>query len=282
MIRNLDMVALRAFVTTAELGSVTRAAGYLHLTQSAVSMQLKRLEDSLDQKLFDRVGKQLTLTQSGLQLLSFGRRILALNDEVWQRMTNEDFEGALHIGVPSDLIYPHFPTILKQFAETYPRMQLHLHSGYTKKLKPAFEAGELDLLITTELSGTEGAELLATTPLVWYAATGGVIWKSQPLRVAFEEHNLFWSAAQSALDGAGTAWQMLVNTETFRTVEAVVSADLAVHAGLRGYGPMVWEEIDHKGGLPALPDFKINLYVKQREDPVSDHLARSIRRFYKS
>ena len=87
MARNLDLTALRSFVTVAESGGVTRAAQQLHLTQSAVSMQLKRLEESLNQPLLDRSGRGVSLTNQGEQLLSYGRRMLALNDEVMARMT---------------------------------------------------------------------------------------------------------------------------------------------------------------------------------------------------
>ena len=104
MPRNLDLTALRSFVTVAECGGVTRAAGQRNLTQSAVSMQLKRLEEALDQPLLDRTGRGVTLTAQGEQLLSYGRRMMALNDEVWARMTHQAFEGEIVLGVPHDVV----------------------------------------------------------------------------------------------------------------------------------------------------------------------------------
>src|SRR6056297_186316 len=100
MPRNLDLTALRSFVAVADTGGVTRAAGLLNLTQSAVSMQLKRLEESLNTSLLDRSGRTIGLTTQGEQLLSYARRMLQLNDEIYGRLTATEFEGELKLGVP--------------------------------------------------------------------------------------------------------------------------------------------------------------------------------------
>ena len=111
MARNLDLTALRSFVAVADAGGVTRAAGFLNLTQSAVSMQLKRLEDGLGIALLDRSARTIALTPMGEQLLSYARRMLALNDEIYGRMTSTDYEGEITVGVPSDIIYPAIPLV---------------------------------------------------------------------------------------------------------------------------------------------------------------------------
>ena len=104
MARNLDLTALRSFVTVADTGGVTRAAGALHLTQSAVSMQLKRLEESLDLRLLDRSRKGAALTAEGEQLLGYARRMLALNDEAISRLTSHEYEGEITLGVRAQAI----------------------------------------------------------------------------------------------------------------------------------------------------------------------------------
>ena len=104
--RNLDVTTLRSFVAVAEAGGVTRAAGFLHLTQSAVSMQLKRLEELLGLELLDRSGRTIALTASGEQLLVYARRMVALNDEVMTRLTDQAYEGQITLGVPHDIVYP--------------------------------------------------------------------------------------------------------------------------------------------------------------------------------
>ena len=111
--RNLDVTTLRSFVAVAEAGGVTRAAGFLHLTQSAVSMQLKRLEELLGLELLDRSGRTIALTASGEQLLVYARRMVALNDEVMTRLTDQAYDGQIALGVPHDIIYPVIPQVFK-------------------------------------------------------------------------------------------------------------------------------------------------------------------------
>ena len=116
MARNLDLTALRAFTVVADTGGVTRAASLLNLTQSAVSMQIKRLEDALARPFFFRSSRRLSLTPEGEQLLSYARQMLALNDEVLARLNDSAFEGELRLGVPHDIVYPAIPAILKKMA----------------------------------------------------------------------------------------------------------------------------------------------------------------------
>jgi len=261
MARNLDLTALRAFVTVAEAGGVTRAAGQLHLTQSAVSMQLKRLEEALDVPLFVRAGRALHLTSHGEQLLGYGRRMLGLNDEIWGRITVPEFEGEVRLGVPSDIVYPHIPSVLQKFASDYPRVKVQLLSSYTNVLKEQFRRGEVDIILTTERVLDAGGRTIHAAPLVWVGAPGGTVWRQRPLQLAFEYACIFREPVQAALDGAGIQWEMRVESESTRTVEASISADLAVHACLDGSKPPYVEVIRHMGALPQLPTVNVNMYV---------------------
>ncbi|MEO1104902.1 MAG: LysR family transcriptional regulator, partial [Pseudomonadota bacterium] len=116
MQRTLDLAALRSFVAIAQTGGVTKAAMRMNLTQSAVSMQLKRLETALGQPLFERERKAMSLTAQGEQLLSYANRLLDINDELWARMTGDSFEGELTLGAPHDVVYPYIPEVLRRFA----------------------------------------------------------------------------------------------------------------------------------------------------------------------
>lgn len=283
MPRNLDMTALRSFVAVAETGGVTRAAGFLNLTQSAVSMQLKRLEENLGQSLLDRTARQIALTAQGEQLLGYGRRLLALNDEVYARLTDQSFEGEITLGVPSDIVYPYIPGVLRRFAAEYPRVKVQLISSYTNRLKRQFARGECDLILTTEEFVGEGAETLVTLPLIWVGSTGGQAYKSRPLRLAFEYACRFRTGVQEALDKADIAWEMAVESDSTRTVEASVSADLAVHASVQGSLPNYVEEITNTSGLPDLGKIKINLYMAERtQTPLALELAQLLRQAYQS
>jgi DNA-binding transcriptional LysR family regulator len=261
MPRNLDLTALRSFTAVADAGGVTRAAAQLNLTQSAVSMQLKRLEESLGLALLDRSARTIALTAQGEQLLAYARRLLALNDEAWGRLTHPAFEGSLDFGVPHDIIYPHVPGVLRRFASEYPRVKLQLHSLYTSGLKELFARGEMDLILTTEAGVAAGGETLACEPLVWTGAPGGQAWRSRPLRFGSCAHCVFKRPVIEALEAAGIPWELAVDSISTSAVEASVSADLAVSVQMASGVPAHSEAIRHGGALPDLPPHSINMYV---------------------
>ena len=281
MPRNLDLTALRSFVAVAETGGVTKAAGFLNLTQSAVSMQLKRLEESLGLDLLDRTGRGVSLTGSGEQLLSYARRMLVLNDEVYNRLTARDYEGVVTLGVPHDIVYPAIPEVLHKFNAAFPRVRIQLVSSFTNRLKQLHHRGECDIILTTEDQLDGEGEVLSTVPLVWIGALGGEAWRARPLRLAFEFGCIFRQPVQRALDAAGIPWQMAVESESSRTVEASVSADLAVHAALEGTAFIYGRPIDHGGALPEFGNKKICLYRAPKSSGVlTDNLVELLREGY--
>ena len=281
MPRNLDLTALRSFTAVADAGGVTKAAALLNLTQSAVSMQLKRLEESLGLTLLDRSARTIALTAQGEQLLAYARRLLALNDEAWGRLTHPAFEGALDFGVPHDIIYPHVPGVLRQFSAEYPRVKLQLHSLYTSGLKELFGRGEMDLIMTTEAGVDAGGETLTREPLVWTGAQGGQAWKTRPLRFGSCGNCVFKRPALDALGAAGIPWELVVDSISPAAVEASVSADLAVSVQMASAVPAHSEAIRHGGALPELPAHFVNMYVGNgTRAPVARRLAALLRQAY--
>jgi DNA-binding transcriptional LysR family regulator len=272
------MTALRSFVAVADTGGVTKAAGLLNLTQSAVSMQLKRLEESLSTSLLDRSARTIALTSKGEQLLSYARRMLILNDEVYGKLTAKEFEGEVTLGVPHDIIYPVIPLVLRRFAAAYPRVRIQLVSSFTRNLIDEFNRGAIDVILTTEDSVGVGGEVLTKVPLVWVGAPGGQAWKQRPLRLAYEQRCIFRKFVQRRLDEVGIPWEMAVETESTRTIEATVSADLAVHTMLEGTEPRHFERIAHCESLPELREINVNLYQANLDDgPVVADLAKFVR-----
>ena len=281
MTRNLDLTALRSFVAIADAGGVTRAAGFLNLTQSAVSMQIKRLEDVLQVELLDRAGRKVALTAAGEQLLGYARRMLTLNDEAFGRLTHNSFEGEIVLGVPHDIVYPNIPQVLQRFNRDYPKMKVTLLSSFTRSLIDQFARGECDIILTTQDTLAAGGETLVELPLVWIGAPDGQAWRQRPLRLAFEYRCIFRQLAQAALDKAGIGWEMAVESDNTRTIEASVSADLAVHTMLAGSEPQHLERIAHGGTLPDLARMKVNLYVADPvHSPAVGVLADLIRRAF--
>jgi DNA-binding transcriptional LysR family regulator len=279
--RNLDLTALRSFVAVAEAGGVTRAAGQLNLTQSAVSMQLKRLEQMLEADLLERTGRGVVPTAQGEQLLGYARRMVALNDEALARLTGEAWEGELRLGVPGDIVYPHVPAVLARFARSHPRVRVSLVSAATKRLLPAFGRGELDIMLTTE--DATGPEPLAERRLIWVGAPGGKAWRERPLRLGLEHITTFRPLALRALERAEIPWTIAVESDSTRTVEASISADLVVSCLLETTLPPYVEAVDHGGSLPDLPVMHVNLYVTDGPNAgLAQQLADGVREAYRT
>jgi DNA-binding transcriptional LysR family regulator len=283
MARNLDLTALRSFVTVADVGGVTRAAGYLNLTQSAVSMQIKRLEESLGLSLFLRAARKLVLSPEGEQLVSYGRRMLALNDEALSQLSSVCCGGEIRLGVPHDVVYPAIPGILKRMAQAYPRVRINLVSSFTLLMKQDYARGAFDVMITTEESPDPGAEVLSSRGLVWVGAHDGNAWQRRPLRLGFKDTCIFRGRAQAALEAANIPWEMATGGESEQAVEATVAADLAVSVRMVGSIPEGMAPIAGENQLPQVGEMKLGLYrANRRADEAVDLLVSELRCAYGS
>lgn len=280
--RNLDITALRSFVAIAETGGVTRAAGVLNLTQSAVSMQIKRLEESLDLKLLERSGRQVVLSPSGEQLLSYARRMVDLNDEIMVKLTDKGFEGEVSLGVPHDIVYPVVSKVLQQFRSQFPRVQVNLRASFTRQLQEGLAHGEFDLILTTEEALMPKGETLSRAALSWTGAENGNIWRQRPLKLGFSRHCMFRPLVQKVLDREGIDWEMAMESDSDRTIEATIGADLAVCVVIEGTEPPHMVPIAHGGSLPEMPESLINMYgAGQSQSQVVSALAELLRQGYR-
>jgi len=198
MQRNLDIGTLRSFITVVDMAGVTKAANKLHLTQSTVSMQIKRLEETLDMTLLQRVGRSMKPTYEGEQLLNYARKMVAINDEAVDRLVNHDHSGELRFGVPVDLADVYVPEVLKQFVRDYPQVNVSLFVEDTALLLEYFHAGKLDIILTTEFQTGAGGINVIDRELLWTGAKGGQAWKRDPLQLAFTQNCVFRQPAINA------------------------------------------------------------------------------------
>lgn len=267
--RELDLGALRSFVTIAEVGSMTRAANRLHKTQSAISMQIKRLEEHLDMTLFERNSKGMAPTASGDLLLRYANQMLSLNDDAWNKMTAPEYEGQISLGVPVDVITPYIPKVLYAFSRSFPRVRVQLKSSRTIELLDEFQQGLHDIVLTTETHPGAHGEVLSKQKVVWTGAVNGDAWCQRPLPISMSKGCFFRAQVTELLNDAGITWQNIIDTDDDLAGLALVSADLSVTAELEqavsqssGTTPER-EIIDHKGELPLLPEHSIVMYCRK-------------------
>lgn len=281
--RNLDTALLRAFVAVAETGGMTSAGNVLHLTQAAVSQQIKRLEDALGCELIRRDRRGLGLTDAGERLFGRAKRMLALNDEIWGEMTRSTFAGEVKLGVPYDLVAFYLPPVLRRFSRAHPQVEITLVCRTSITLAAAVAAGELDLAVVEAARLDPDAELLATDRLVWVGAKGGEAHRRRPLPVACDDNCAFRPSVFEALRQADIAFRIVTDAVNLDAASATVQADLAIVAALAGAVPDDVTVLGPESGLPDLPPFTIGLHLPGTgASPAAQVLAQGLREAFTS
>ncbi len=279
MARNLDLALLRTFVTVADRASMTVAANALHLTQGAVSQQVKRLEDLFGSALFERDRRGLRMTASGERLLGKARRLLGLNDELWADMTAAAVDGEVRLGAPCDLMESCLAPILKTYADAYPQVAISLSCASSPDLAAALSRGEIDLAVLEERVGPSNGERLRVEQLVWVGAKAGSAHLKHPLPVSMAADTCaFRPAVLAALHDHGREWRTVFENGGIEATTAIVRADLAVTAWLESMAPPGLDVLPAGAGLPELPPFAINLHLPQSDiGAATARLAQQIR-----
>ena len=279
--RDLDLSLLRAFVAVVDAGSVTSAARHLNRTQAAVSLQIRRLEDTVGQALFEREHKRLILAPAGEQLLGQAKRLIAMNDEIMERMTTPSFDGEVRLGIPVDLIPTYAPPILRRFNTMWPHVRVSLNTHNSHELMTDLDQANIDLALTTDLVGdrTARCETLKTDRLVWFGAPGGSAHRRSPLPVAIGGRTCrFRPAALEALRAAGREWRLVLEVANQDAVNATVEAGISIGALLHATVPPGLEILSGSTDLPELPEFAINLHMPRNQaTDIAEELARHVR-----
>ncbi len=230
---DLDIDLLRCFATVAEQGGFTAAGGVLGLTQSAVSLKIKRLEDLLRKRLLERTSRRLRLTRDGEMLLAYARRLLALNDEAVRRMIAPPVRGHLRLGVADHFVPQHLAPILARFARTYPDVQLEVEVGRSHELRAACERGALDLVIGKRRDGETTGTPIWTETLAWTTAREGgphtEASRNAPLPLAMLPPGcMFRDRALATLSRANIPHEIVYTSASLLGVIAAAEAGLAI------------------------------------------------------
>ena len=279
MPRNLDTGLVRTFMAVAEKASMTAAANALHLTQGAVSQQVKRLEETLGCSLFERDRGGLRLTPPGERLFGQARKLLALHDEIWAEMTTGAVEGQVRLGVPPDLVGSHLAPVLRAYADAFPQVELSLVCAPSPELVEALAMGRVDLALVEEAAGPSAGECLGIERLVWIGAKAGTAHLKRPLPVSMVAGTCaFRPATLAALTGHGVGWRTVFENGSMEAALATVRADMAVSAWLASTIPPDLDILPSSSGLPELPAFAINLHLpRHHAGAAATKLAQHIR-----
>jgi DNA-binding transcriptional LysR family regulator len=275
----LDIDQLRTFVAISDTGSFTKAADIVHKTQSAVSMQMKRLEERLGRPVFERDGRASRLSEDGERLLDYARRIVRLNSECVASFNEADLTGRVRLGLPDDYAECYLPEILARFSRSNPRAEITVTCEPTPNLFERIQNGDLDLAIITHVERRGPADIVRIEQLLWVTSARHSIHEETPVPLALGRPTCDWrQSATEALESIGRAFRVLFVSWHSTAVGAAVNAGLAVavlpesavRSGMRILGP--------SDGFPALPSCKIGLVRSCREEnPLADALALQIR-----
>lgn len=282
-----DLDVLRSFVTGMDLGSYAKAADRLGRSTSAVSAQLKKLEEQAGTAIFRKAGRGLALTEAGETMLAYARRLLELNDEAAAAVGGVALEGQVRLGVQEDFGERLLPGVLGRFVRAHPKLRIEARIGRNAALLDAVTAGRLDLALLWDDgggggSGAVGGERLAEVPARWIGPAEGAPWPGigdGPVALAaFEPPCLFRTMATAALDRAGIPWRVAFTSPSLAGLWAAAAGGLGVTLRT-GFGLPAGVRPVEAGILPA-PLPSLGLVLKQAEakpGPAVGRLAEILR-----
>ena len=275
-----DIDLLRTFLAIAETGSFSKAAERVFRTPSAVSMQVKKLEETLGTAVFERDSRSVKLTPSGEMLVGYARRIMALSNEMMARFVMPEMEGTVCLGAPDDYGERIMPQVLKRFAETHPNVQVNVIIETSDLLIKRFETGQLDVMVYTAQSQQleNGAQVLLEEDLVWAGVRGGCAWERDPLPLSMWEEGCAWrSGAVQALTEVGRSYRTAYMTAHTQAQRAAIMSDLAIAPFPKSFITEPLIELGEKQGLPKLATYQIRMRVKDNPGccsrAVADHVT---------
>jgi DNA-binding transcriptional LysR family regulator len=271
----LDIDLLRSFVSVVDAGGFTRAGERVHRTQSTVSQQIKRLEDTLGRPLLQRNGKQATLTEEGERLLSYARRILTLEAEARDVVSQPVNDGVLRLGLPEDFAAYRLTELLSDFARSRPGVRLNVRSGLSVILHQLLERGELDIALLKREAGIPGSIASWPENLHWVTSRKHPIdLNVDPVPIAVGEQGcLYRNQIIHALETAGRAWRVAFWSPNLSGIQAAVSAGLGL--SLLPDGAILADQkiIEPARGFPTITNTEIALVAAANASPATLRLS---------
>ena len=282
---NLDLALVRTFVAIADGGGFSRAAAALRLSPPAVSLQMKRLEESLSRELFYKDGRSRELTEAGRAFLGFARKMLQVNDTACSEVGRHRLEGRIRIGATEDFAEDRLPTILRDFAQANPGVKFELLIDVNRKLHAALDAGALDIaLIAQDLYAPREGALLFREDLIWIGPEGGALDLSRPLPlVLFNEPCLVREIVLRHLEAAHRDYEIVCVSSSLAGIRAAVRAGVGVTVRTRAQLERGLREIRVPALSVDLPRIDFCVFTRNRvasSDTLLLHMQRLFQRSF--
>jgi len=276
---NLQIDYLRTFIALAETKGFTRAGTQVNRSQSAVSMQIKRLEDEVGKPLFERMGKTVKLTAEGQILIQYAMRIVKEHDDAIRALSKPDMEGFIRFGSPEHYTIGILPKLLARFALAYPDVLVEMRCENSDEIKEAVDKGELDVGICTQTS--EGGQVIAHDPVVWTAYPNFILQKHKTIPIAvFETDCIFRTWAIAALEKSGIRYRIVYISRSISGLIDAVRAGFAIAPITLSNVPSDLKIVGLENGLPVLPVSNIVLHKTKKMtseiiECFSEHIIKS-------
>lgn len=256
----LDTDALRTLVAVSDCGSFSLAAQRRHRVQSAISMQVRKLEDQVGQPLFQRLNRGVIPTASGEILLAYARQILGLHDEAASRLSQLSVDGRVVIGTSENYAAGSLTPALKACRQRHPKIRLEIICGYSRGLWDGLARGDIDVVVAQDCPETTPARILFSEPVLWVASPEFRLDPNQPLPLAlFGDGCSDRRSALSALASQGRAHEVVYSSPSLAGLLEVVEAGLAISAVARSQVPAHLRVLGSGDGLPELKPITISL-----------------------
>jgi DNA-binding transcriptional LysR family regulator len=263
---NLDIDILRTLVTAQQLGGFNRAAQRVGRSQSAISQQIRKIEEQLGKQLFRKQGRGLALTEAGDVVVAYARRILDLNDEAVAAIRGVAIGGTVRFGLQTDLTENWLPKALARFRQAHPEVLIDVTADRRAVLVDYLDKGQLDLALLFGPSRRTDAQHLTALPMAWIGSGKLSLQPDQPMPLALCSPPCFFrEAAIDALNQADIRWRIAFTSPSVHGIWAAVDAGLGITLRTASGLPSQLTVMDPKSGLPSLPMVDLFLHDGGRE-----------------
>jgi DNA-binding transcriptional LysR family regulator len=280
--QDFDLDLIRAFIAVSETRSFTQAAARLHRTQSAISMKIKRLEEQVGERLFERDTTYVTPTSIGVRFAGIARRLIEAHEDAFFALNHSLAAGKLTLATSETYASCLLPPILSEVSKTFPNIEMEIRCGHSWKMLESMDTDGIDLVIATKYPARQDGQALGQERLIWVCKRDSDVFRANPLPLAvFPDGCLYRRAALAALDANKRNWRIGYTSLNHEGLAAAVDSGSAVSVMIESAVNERHRVLRPEDGFPPLPAADIELYSRSSGiSPVARHVADTIRQHF--